>query len=373
AFDSDQAYVSRWERLVAEHGWHTLSDRYRHQLQSLLPDAATSQAILKIWVPAFWLSAWDVRERLIQAQVLPNREALPVEALHALAHHTGFNQVREVLLERFNLQAGHLLAKETWWLPELLALNERLIAKLERGERLTPQEHVEIEPLRLKRAEKQGDSESPPLAAALKSALFGRPPEMVTSPAPVRCTYCHSDDTAPKSKQPRLKPVIDEWGQVHRVAVFRHYCHNVACRYQSFTHLPPGLVPHSPYPMQVRLLAVEVYEVLLSTYRRSARMFNVKAATVYHWLVSLSPAATCLAAYLGVVRTSGVVGMDDTLALAGTQVPGNGSRSVHPRRCDPMDNGPVRCGATSTSPAMSTATTSWPSNSILNTTMKRCA
>ncbi|HEX7586973.1 MAG TPA: hypothetical protein VF478_01540, partial [Anaerolineae bacterium] len=40
AFGSDQSYVSRWERLVAEHGWHTLSDRYRHQLQSLLPNAA---------------------------------------------------------------------------------------------------------------------------------------------------------------------------------------------------------------------------------------------------------------------------------------------------------------------------------------------
>ena len=215
----------------------------------------------------------------------------------------------------FNVQDGQLIAKETWWLNELVALNERLIAKLERGERLTPSERADLEPLRLPTPEKQGDSEPPPLVAALNSALFGRPPETVTSPAPVRCTYCNSDDTAPKSKQPRLKQVIDELGQVHQVAVFRHYCHNVACRYQSFTHLPPGLVPHSPYPIQVRLLAVEVYEVLLSTYRRSARMFNVKAATVYHWLVSLSPAATCLAAYLGVVRTSGDVTILNGLRL----------------------------------------------------------
>jgi transposase-like protein len=70
-------------------------------------------------------------------------------------------------------------------------------------------------------------------------------------------------------------------------------------------------LPHSHYSLQVRLLAVEVYETLLSTYRRSARMFGVKAATVYHWVASLSPAVTCLAAYLGVVRTSGVIGIDD--------------------------------------------------------------
>jgi hypothetical protein len=41
----------------------------------------------------------------------------------------------------------------------------------------------------------------------------------------------------------------------------------------------------------------------------------VKAVTVYHWVTSLSPAATCLAAYLGVVRTSGVVGIDDKWIL----------------------------------------------------------
>ena len=60
---------------------------------------------------------------------------------------------------------------------------------------------------------------------------------------------------------------------------------------------------------------MEVYVELLSTYRRSARMFTVKAATLYHWVASVSPAALCLAAYLGVVRTSGVVGLDDKWVL----------------------------------------------------------
>ena len=335
AFGSDQAYVSRWERLVAEHGWHTLSDRYRHQLQSLLPDAATSQAILNIWVPAFWLSAWDVRERLIQAQVLSNREALPVEALHALAHHTGFAQVRDQLLERFNVQDGQLLAKDTWWLRELVALNEQLITKLEHAERLTPQELVEIEPLRLRTSEKPADSEPtpPPLAATFKQVLFDAPSEWpIPTPEPICCTYCGSDQVAPKSHQPRRKTVLDEFGETHVIEVCRYYCHNPKCRYDSFTHLPPGVVPHSPYPIHVRLLAVEVYETLLSTYRRSARMFGVKAVTVYHWVASLSPAATCLAAYLGVVRTSGVIGIDDKWILvcspAAVRPHGRRSRAV---------------------------------------------
>lgn len=306
-----QTQVSVWERQVRQHGWHYLSDRFRHQLQGLLPNADVSQAILSIWVPAFWLSAWDVRERLIQQGVLAQRKALSLEALHAVAHHTGFHRVRDLLLERFDLQGRHLIAREHWWLEQLLALNERLIQKLQVGERLTPQELVAIEALRLKSSEKPAASAAPPLAATLKSALFDPSPERPAPAAPVRCTYCDSDQVAPKSQQPRLKTILDEWGDQHVVRVLRYYCRNGACSYRTFTHLPAGVLPHSAYPIQIRLRAVEVYVQLLSTYRRSARTFGVKAATVYHWVASVSPAAVCLAAYLGVVRTSGVVGIDD--------------------------------------------------------------
>lgn len=168
-----------------------------------------------------------------------------------------------------------------------------------------------MEPLRLNSREKHGGSESPPLAATLKSALFDLPSETPAPSDPVRCTYCATDQVAPKSKTPRRKTIIDAFGDQHVLAVLRSYCKNPACPYQTFTHLPRGVLPHSPYPAQVRLLAVEVYVHLLSTYRRSARMLAVKASTVYHWVASVIPAAWCLAAYLGVVRTSGVIGLDD--------------------------------------------------------------
>ena len=315
AFEVAAPNIHYWIREVETYGWHILSDRYRHQIHSALPDEAMSRAILKTWVPAFWLSAWEIRERLIQAHVIPDRDALTLEALHLLAKHTGFAQVRDLLLERFNLQHGHLIARDAWWLRELLALNERLMTKLERGEPLLPQELVEMEPLRLKPSEKPGHSEPPPLAAYLKSALFDTPPETEAPPTPVRCTYCGSDRVAPKSTSPRRKTVFDEFGEKHVVDVLRYYCQNPDCAYHTFTHFPPGVVPHSQYPVHVRLLAVEVYETLLSTYRRSARLFDVTAATLYHWVMALSPAAGCLAAYLGVVRTSGVVGVDDKWIL----------------------------------------------------------
>lgn len=327
AFDCFQRQISRWEMLVREHGWHILSDRYRHQRYSALPDPEMSRQILAIWVPAFWLSAWDVRERLIARGVIPDRSALTIDWLHKLAHHTGFAQIRQILLDRFQLQDGHLFAKEHWWLNELLALNNRLLDKLERGEKMMPQELVDVESLRLNTMPKNVDAASPSLATALHSVLFES--AIDASNEPVRCAYCGSDHTAPKSKKPRLKTVIDPLtGQKRQINVFRYYCHNPDCAYKSFTHFPPGVLPHSPHPLQTRLIAVEVYEVLLSTYRRSARMFSISSATLYRWLISLCPVATALAAYLGVVRTSGIVGIDDKWlkVCSPSKVPPHGKR-----------------------------------------------
>jgi hypothetical protein len=53
AFEVDSPTISHWTREVEAHSWHILSDRYRHQIHSLLPDASLSRAILKTWVPAF--------------------------------------------------------------------------------------------------------------------------------------------------------------------------------------------------------------------------------------------------------------------------------------------------------------------------------
>jgi hypothetical protein len=199
---------------------------------------------------------------------------------------------------------------------ELVALNERLIAKLEKGERLLPQEVIEIEPLRLKSPEKQDAFELTPrpLVGTLKSYLFDPLSVTPSCPSegtgPVYCTYCGSDQVVPKSKKPLRKTIVDTSGEKQIIEVLCYYCHNPECKRKTFAQFPPGVLPHARYALQMRLVAVEVYETLLTTYRRSARLFGVKAVTVYHWVASLRSAATCLAAYLGVMRTNGVIGID---------------------------------------------------------------
>ena len=88
---------------------------------------------------------------------------------------------------------------------------------------------------------------------------------------PVRCPACGSDQVGRKSAQPRLKKYYDAAGQLQQVAVYRYYCRNPQCAQGSFTNLPPGLLPYSPYRTEVHLLALQMYAWGQSTYRRTGR------------------------------------------------------------------------------------------------------
>jgi hypothetical protein len=173
-FEGNQCEVNPWETRVRQQGWHFLSDRYRHQHYSTLPKAELSRQILVLWVPAFWLSAWDVRERLVARDVISARSALFLESLHKLAHHIGFAQAR-----RCRVATPHCRSP---------------------GE------------------------------------LFQSPVD--TPDRPVRCTYCGSDWTAPKSKKSRLTTVIDpSSGQKRQVEVLLYTYRRSANALQQLTKI----------------------------------------------------------------------------------------------------------------------------------------
>ncbi len=95
----------------------------------------------------------------------------------------------------------------------------------------------------------------------------------------MHCIYCGPTDVSRKSRKPRLKKYVDEDGQVQTVKVYRYYCHNPKCKHKSFTNLPSNLLPYSKRPLEQRVAVLQ------------------------------------MAALFGVVRSSGVVGIDEKYVL----------------------------------------------------------
>jgi transposase-like protein len=143
----------------------------------------------------------------------------------------------------------------------------------------------------------------------------------------VRCIYCGSDQVAVKSKKPRRKAYLDAQGQRQTVEVYRYYCKNPDCDYQTFTNLPPGLIAHSPWTLDARLKALELYTGLRTTYRGAAVALGVAPSTLYHWLEQFGVEPLQVAALFGLVRSSGVVGIDEKYV----KVPKN-DKPAGPRR-----------------------------------------
>jgi hypothetical protein len=131
----------------------------------------------------------------------------------------------------------------------------------------------------------------------------------------VRCIYCGSSDVVRKSRQPRLKRYYDAEGNLQTVEVYRYYCRNPQCDKGSFTNLPPGLVPYSRYRTEAHLLAVQMYAWGYSTYRRTGAALDVTSMTVYRWVSAWGYALLPVAALFGVVKSSGVVGVDEKYVL----------------------------------------------------------
>jgi transposase-like protein len=131
----------------------------------------------------------------------------------------------------------------------------------------------------------------------------------------VRCPACGADQVGRKSATPRLKKYYNELHQVCEVAVYRYYCRNPQCAQGSFTHLPPGLLPYSRYRTETHLLAVQMYAWGYATYRRTGTALGVASLTAWRWVSAWGYDLLPVAALFGLVKSSGVVGVDEKYVL----------------------------------------------------------
>ena len=190
---------------------------------------------------------------------------------------------------------------------------QSLLGKLERGEQVTPEEQLDLEAWQAALPETglqaRPTGQAQPWLRGLEQVLFQ--PWQEVAAEEVRCPHCGSDHVGRKGLNPRLKTFVDAHGQVQKVGVYRYRCHNRACPHGSFTVLPAGLLPYSRQPLEVHVLALQMYAWGHSTYRLTGKALGVAGITAYRWVSAFGSQLLPVAALFGVVRSSGVVGVDE--------------------------------------------------------------
>jgi hypothetical protein len=307
-FDIPQPHLSRFEKYWRDKDWaNLLSLKAAEVLSSDL-----IARIVAVFVTFPWWGVDKVRDHL-QRQGVKVTE----RQVRLAAEQSGWSQLHQALLKRYELTVDSFWPRDNWLVADLLALLQTLLSKLEAGQRLTPEEQLPVADLQALAAE-VGAVAAPALKAlpwllCVERVAFGHWQEVTDDS--VRCLYCGSTHVVRKSRKPRLKKYYDAEGKLQTVEVYRYYCRNPACDKGSFTHLPPGLVPYSPYRTQVHLLAMQMYGWGRSTYRCTAQALAVANMTAYRWVSAWGYALLPVAALFGVVKSSGVVGIDEKYVL----------------------------------------------------------
>jgi transposase-like protein len=313
-FGTHQELISRWESYQRKADWRRLMSRLPGPPFSL----DEQRPILQLWARNFWLTP-DVVVRELAAQGIK----VTLSGVEMVAKQSGFWWVRQMLLERFGSGPLGLETKDGWLVARLFRLVAELIDKLEAGQPLSVEERLDIAALRGQGGVLVGSEPGvdglwqgtarralPPIYA-LQRALFGCWEDVGESTHSVHCPYCHSAQVARKSRQGRPKRFYDAQGQVWVIEVNRYYCRNKACSHGSFTDLPPGLLPYSRWSETWRWLALEKYVWARGTYRLVARQLGIPGATAYRWVRQFGQELLPMAALFGLVRSSGVVGIDE--------------------------------------------------------------
>lgn len=323
-FGVPQPHISRWEGYWLGRDWASLlSLRNCEVLTVELRDQIVDVLARFPWKGQQWV--WEHLQRqgvvVTQGQV---RQA---------AQDSGWARFKVTLKRFFVLSPGSIRPRDEGMVQELLALVQNLLDKVERGEGLDSEEGLET--AHLQEACAQVGLVPPPSPAAVpwalkvKWVLFAT--EAPIEEGVIRCTYCGSREVRPKGRKPRLKRYLDENNQWQTLQVYRYRCDNAECSYGSFTHLPLGLLPYSPYPLARHLRAVQMYGWGRSSYRRVAQALGVGPGRVYQWVSTFGQELLPVAALFGVLRSSGVVGIDEKWVQVPDKAPRGSGRSQEPK------------------------------------------
>jgi transposase-like protein len=258
---------------------------------------------------AYWLEMWQH----LQAQGSP----ITLKQVKQVARESGWTTLREALSRVYGINAASFRPRDEWLTQQLLAQVQGLVARLEALGGLTPEQQMTLADLEALCDELDlhpAAAQRPlPWLCQVQRLLFGQWAWL--DDGSVCCIYCGTTAVSRKSRKPRLKRYVDAQGQIQTVEVYRYYCHNPACKYKSFTNLPPHLLPHSRWTLDHHLAALQSYAWSRSVYRCTSQLLGVSTMTAYRWVSGFGYQLLPVAALFGVVRSSGVVGIDEKYVL----------------------------------------------------------
>jgi hypothetical protein len=235
-----QPDISRWMKYWLEADWADLLSLKTVEVLTV----EVRQRIVEVFAAFPW---WDIE----QVHSYLHEQGLPVSErqVRQAAEDSGWSKLRRELLKRYQLTAEGFLARDGWLVGALLSMVQALLERLEAAGAVTPEVQLAVSDLQTLAAEVGVEAKPPlktlPWMMRVEQVLFGEWQEL--DDGQVRCIYCGSTEVVRKSKKPRLKKYYDEQGQLQTVEVYRYYCRNKECDKGSFTNLPAGLLPYSPY------------------------------------------------------------------------------------------------------------------------------
>jgi len=103
-----QELISRWQRYVREGGLQKLKGEYENRV--LTPEMC--QAILEIWLPNFWLSVDQVRQRLLAEGHVARIEDVSLKSIYQVAQMPDAQHIFDFLERHY---PKHVLSLPKGW------------------------------------------------------------------------------------------------------------------------------------------------------------------------------------------------------------------------------------------------------------------
>ncbi len=318
AFGVTQPEISRWEKYWLDKDWPNLLSLKSAQLLTV----ELREQIVETFAHHPWWGIERVYQHLHQQGIKVTKNQI-----QQAATDSGWRHLRQTLNRFFIVSPENIRPRDEALVKQLLNQVEILLEKVKNSHQLTSQEELKIRDLQSNAKELAIVTKPAKMTfwgKKIKNVLFS---DSQCSKANC-CTYCGSDKVRAKGRKGYQKRYLDQDNKWQTVEVFAKFCDNPDCKHQVFTDLPEYLLPNSPYSLGIRLQAFYLVAVVGGSYRRVAAALGVKSNRVYEWVSAFGQELLPMAALFGVVRSSGVVGIDEKYV----QVPLYANRAEGPTK-----------------------------------------